>query len=152
VSTSASKAHIHIRLAIGLVIAGLIAIIATAVLLIGFLSAAERLEWRSIGSVAELQRAEPILLAIDNHEFYLIWLDVTPSALSTRDPHRGVCKIRWIERERLFADPCGGSMYLPDGSYRRGPSPRNMDQFEVRVVDGQVEINVHRVTLGRKHA
>src|SRR5688500_13299339 len=83
VSTSASKAHIHIRLAIGLVIAGLIAIIATAVLLIGFLSAAERLEWRSIGSVAELQRAEPVLLAIDNHEFYLIWLDVTPSALST---------------------------------------------------------------------
>ena len=53
-------------------IAGLIAVIVTAALLIGFLLAAERLEWRSLGSVAELQRADPLLLAIDNHEFYLI--------------------------------------------------------------------------------
>ncbi|MDQ2996435.1 MAG: hypothetical protein M3R61_05185 [Chloroflexota bacterium] len=133
-------------------IAGLIAMIATAALLIGFLSAAERLAWRSIGSVAELQHAEPILLAIDNHEFYLIWLDATPSALSTRDPHRGVCTIRWFERERFFADPCGGSVYLLDGSYRRGPSPRAMDQFAVRVVDQHVVVNVLRVTIGRKHA
>ena len=150
-STSASRAHIHIRLAIGLAITGFIALIATAALLIGFLSAAERWEWRSIGSVAELQHAEPILLTIDNHEFYLIWLDATPSALSTRDPHRGVCTIRWFERERFFADPCGGSVYLPDGSYRRGPSPRDMDQFAVRVVDQYVEVNLLRVTFGQTH-
>jgi hypothetical protein len=151
-STSASRARIHLGLAISMTIAGLIAVIATAVLLSGFLLAAERLEWRSLGSVAELQRADPLLLAVDNHEFYLVWMDMTPSALSTRDPHRGVCMIRWFEQERFFVDPCGGTVYLPDGSYRRGPSPRSMDQFAVRVVDRRVEVNVQRVTLGRKHA
>jgi hypothetical protein len=150
-STSASRARIHIRLVIGMAVAGLIATIAITALLASFLLAAEHLEWRAIGPVAELQRAEPLLLTVEGQEFYLIGAGTTPIALSTRDPHRGECKIRWFEQERYFADPCGGSMYLPDGSYRRGPSPRSMDRFAVRVVDRRVEVNVRRVTLGRKH-
>jgi hypothetical protein len=152
VKFSPNKARLHMSLAIGMTVAGLIVMIAAAALLIEFLLAAERLEWRSIGSVAELQRAEPVLLAVDSHEFYLIWVDARPIALSTRDPHRGVCRIRWFEQERFFADACGGTVYLPDGSYRRGPSPRSMDQFAMRVIDGQLEVNVKRVTRGRNHA
>src|SRR5215212_8176997 len=104
-STSSSRARLHIGLAISMTIVGLITLSTIAALLIGFLLAAERLEWRSIGSAAELQRAEPTLLAIDDREFYLVWGDASPIALSTRDPHRGECKIRWFDQERFFADP-----------------------------------------------
>ena len=82
------------RLTTGMAVAGLIVIIATAALLIELLLAAERMEWHSIGSVAELQRAEPVLFAVNSQEFYLTWVDATPIALSTRDPHKGVCSIR----------------------------------------------------------
>jgi hypothetical protein len=151
VKTSPSKARLHISLAVSMMIAGLIVMIATVALVSQFLLAAERLEWRLLGSVDELQRGEPVLLAIDNHEFYLIWVDMTPIALSTRDPHRGICKIRWFEQERYFADPCGGTVYRLDGTYRNGPSPRSMDQFALRVIEGRVEVNVNQVTLGRDH-
>jgi Rieske Fe-S protein len=92
------------------------------------------------------------LRTIEHHEFYLVWVDSTPIALSTTDPHMGVCQIRWLEQERFFADPCGGSVYLLDGSYRRGPSPRSMDTFALRVVDGRLEVNLQRVTYGQRHA
>jgi hypothetical protein len=152
VKSAPNTARLHMSLAISMAVAGLLAMIVAAALLIELLLAAERLEWHSIGSIAELQRVEPVLLAVEGQEFYLIWMDATPIALSTRDPHRGVCKIRWFGQERLFADACGGTVYLPDGSYHRGPSPRSMDQFAIRVIDERVEVNVTRVTRGRNHS
>ena len=120
VNFSPNKGRLHMSLAISTAIAGLITMLAIAALLIGFLLAAERLEWRLLGYVAGLRHDEPVLLTIDNHEFYLIWVDKAPIALSTRDPHRGECKIRWFKQEHYFADPCGGTIYLLDGSYRNG--------------------------------
>jgi len=152
VNFSPHKARLHMRLAIGMAVAGLFALATTAALIIGgLLLVAERAEWHSLGPFTELQHREPQLLNIENHEFYLVWIDAAPIALSTRDPHKGVCVIRWFEQERFFADPCGGTVYMPDGSYRRGPSLRSMDQFAVRQVDGRVEVNVKRLTLGRNH-
>jgi hypothetical protein len=151
VSTSVSKARLHVSLAAGVAIAGLFAFTLAAALLWDLLGVAEQSEWQAVGLIANLQSPQPQLLQVEQREFYLIWVDATPIALSTTDPHKGVCRIRWFEQERFFADPCGGTVYLPDGSYRNGPSPRSMDQFAVRLVDGQVEININRVTLGRKH-
>lgn len=112
---------------------------------------AERSEWHAVGSIAELQGSQPQLHRIEQREFYLVWVGATPVALSTVDPHTGMCRIRWFEQEHFFADPCGGTVYLANGSYRNGPSPRSMDLFAVRMVDGWVEVNIHHVTLGQNH-
>jgi hypothetical protein len=151
VSTSLSRARLRVRLAAGAAVAGLLALAVAAALIVNLLGLAEQSEWQAVGLIAELHSPQPRLHRIVDREFYLVWVDATPIALSTTDPHKGICRIRWFERERFFADPCGGTVYLPDGSYRNGPSPRNMDQFALRTIDGRVEVNVHRVTLGRNH-
>jgi nitrite reductase/ring-hydroxylating ferredoxin subunit len=150
-STSVSRVRLQVSLAAALAVAGLLALAGAAALLFDLLGVAERSEWQVVGLIAELQSPEPQLHEIEQREFYLVWADGTPVALSTTDPHRGVCRIRWFERERFFADPCGGTVYLPDGSYRNGPSPRNMDRFAARLADGRVEVNLNRRILGRNH-
>jgi hypothetical protein len=134
-----------------MVIAGLFALAAAAVLIFDLLGVAERSEWHSLGLAGEIRSPHPQPYRVDDREFYLVWVDSAPIALSTTDPHKGVCHIRWFEQERFFADPCGGTVYLSDGSYHHGPSPRSMDQFAVRMAGGRVEVNVYRVTPGRNH-
>ncbi len=62
-------------------------------------------------------------------------------ALSQRDPHRG-CRIpfrpdfEFMGRTGWFRDPCGGSTYDLAGTLVSGPSPRNMDRYEVNVRGG----------------
>lgn len=107
-------------------------------------------EWHALGTVREL-RGVPQLRFVAGKEIYLVWDGDTPLTLSTRDPHSGVCQIRWWTDWGLFADPCGGSAYQPNGDYWRGPSPRSMDRFGVRVVDGVVEVNVDQFAPGASH-
>jgi hypothetical protein len=151
VRITSSRARLHVSLAAGIAVAGLLALAVAAALLFDLLGLAERSEWHSVGLITELHNSQPQLYQIEQREFYLVWVDATPVALSIIDPHKGVCRIRWFEQERFFADPCGGTVYLSDGSYRNGPSPRSMDQFAVRMVDGRIEVNIKRATLGRSH-
>src|SRR4030067_45602 len=43
-------------------------------------------------------------------------------------------------QEGKFICPCHGSQFQPDGTYIRGPAPRNLDRFVVQVAspDGQI--------------
>lgn len=147
-SVSSRAAQARLALALSVAAALLLAVATVSAAVAGMLA---RPEWRPIGTAAELRQAVPQLYTLENSEFYLAWVGSTPIALSTRDPHKG-CRIRWYPEWRLFADPCGGSAYDPDGRYRSGPSPRSMDELPTRVVGGRVEVDITRITPGRQHA
>jgi len=60
-------------------------------------------------------------------------------AFSVNCTHLG-CPIRWLPDAELFMCPCHGGVYYKDGSVAAGPPPKPLVRYEVRVLDGQVEI------------
>jgi Rieske Fe-S protein len=48
--------------------------------------------------------------------------------------------------------PCHGSTYERDTQYVRGPAPRNLDQFPVKVANDVVIVNTGRREFGQPHA
>ncbi|MDH5506025.1 MAG: Rieske 2Fe-2S domain-containing protein [Anaerolineae bacterium] len=50
-------------------------------------------------------------------------------------PHLG-CLYGWNEQEFQFICPCHGSQYEHNGDYVKGPAPRSLDRFVIRIVDG----------------
>jgi Rieske Fe-S protein len=60
-------------------------------------------------------------------------------AVSTRCMHLG-CPVRYVEASQKFICPCHGGVYDFDGRVSGGPPVRPLDQFYVRVRDGQVQV------------
>jgi quinol---cytochrome c reductase iron-sulfur subunit, bacillus type len=50
------------------------------------------------------------------------------------------CPVRWIPSAELFMCPCHGGVYYKDGDVAAGPPPEPLQQFPVRVQDGQVQV------------
>lgn len=50
------------------------------------------------------------------------------------------CPVRWIPSAELFMCPCHGGVYYKDGDVAAGPPPQPLQQFPVRVQDGQVQV------------
>jgi cytochrome b6-f complex iron-sulfur subunit len=50
------------------------------------------------------------------------------------------CLYNWSDQENKFLCPCHGSQFEPDGEYIRGPAPRSLDRFVVRIIsaDGSI--------------
>lgn len=50
------------------------------------------------------------------------------------------CLYNWSDQDGKFICPCHGSQFESDGSYIRGPAPRDLDRFMVQIVseDGTV--------------
>jgi cytochrome b6-f complex iron-sulfur subunit len=72
-------------------------------------------------------------------------------AFFQRDPGSG-CAVPWQQAEKLFIDPCHGSAYTATGAYVRGPSQRDLDQFDVDVTpNGIIRVNVYDFRLGTNH-
>lgn len=62
------------------------------------------------------------------------------------------CPVRWIPSAELFMCPCHGGVYYKDGDVAAGPPPDPLQQFPVRVQNGQVQVQwkfeqVHYVKL-----
>ena len=68
-------------------------------------------------------------------------------ALWQRCPHLG-CRVAWCESSGEFECACHGSTFNRIGEHRDGPSPTGMEQFELEVVDGFVEIDTGSVVAG----
>jgi cytochrome b6-f complex iron-sulfur subunit len=62
------------------------------------------------------------------------------------------CLVPYIASEKRFICPCHGSTYERDTKYVRGPAPRNLDQFPVKVVNGTIIVNTGLRTFGESHA
>ncbi len=72
---------------------------------------------------------------------------------SSKCTHLG-CPVRWIPSAELFMCPCHGGVYFKDGDVAAGPPPDPLQQFPVRVHNGQVQVQwrpeqVHYVQLKR---
>lgn len=80
--------------------------------------------------------------------------DVTSGALLARDPRNG-CRMPWRPQFSFdgtlgwFRDPCHGSTYDRHGQRVFGPSPRNMDYFDVEVDEaGDVIVDLRTLHEG----
>lgn len=62
------------------------------------------------------------------------------------------CLVPYIPSEKRFICPCHGSTYERDTHYVRGPAPRNLDQFRVKVVNGNITVNTGQRVTGTPHA
>jgi len=62
------------------------------------------------------------------------------------------CLVPYIPSEKRFICPCHGSTYERDTKYVRGPAPRNLDQFRVKVANDRIVVNTGQRVLGRPHA
>jgi cytochrome b6-f complex iron-sulfur subunit/menaquinol-cytochrome c reductase iron-sulfur subunit len=68
-------------------------------------------------------------------------------ALSVVCPHLG-CSISVSEGGKGFACPCHDSSFAADGKRQDGPSPRDMDTLDTRLVEGVVEVDFRRFRQG----
>lgn len=65
-------------------------------------------------------------------------------ALQSVCTHLG-CTPNWLEGEQKFKCPCHGSGFYKDGINFRGPAPRPLERFAIRVADdGQLEVDKSR--------
>lgn len=62
------------------------------------------------------------------------------------------CLVPYIPSEKRFICPCHGSTYERDTLFVRGPAPRNLDQFRVKVVNDTIVVNTGQRVLGEVHA
>ena len=60
-------------------------------------------------------------------------------AFSVNCTHMG-CPVRWLPDAELFMCPCHGGVYYKDGRVAAGPPPKPLFRFEVRVINGAVQI------------
>ena len=50
------------------------------------------------------------------------------------------CPVRWLADADLFMCPCHGGVFYGDGRVASGPPPKPLNQYPVRVFEGQVQI------------
>jgi len=60
-------------------------------------------------------------------------------ALSNICTHLG-CRVRWISDQQQFFCPCHNAVFNKEGDVVSGPPPRPLDQYPVKVEDGQIFI------------
>ena len=62
------------------------------------------------------------------------------------------CLVPYIPSEKRFICPCHGSTYERDSQYVRGPAPRNLDQFILKIVNDRIIVNTGVKVTGSPHA
>lgn len=67
-------------------------------------------------------------------------------AFSVNCTHLG-CPVRWLEGAELFMCPCHGGVYYQDGTVAAGPPPKPLIRYDVRTVNGQVEIKTMSIPI-----
>lgn len=117
--------------------------------------------WIRVGRLADLAAGEPKRLQIvgDEKDAYTVTKDQTlgsvwllregdaVKAWSAVCPHLG-CSIDLGADKKSFSCPCHTSRFAISGKAEAGPSPRDMDPLEARVVDGFVEVDFRRFRTG----
>jgi menaquinol-cytochrome c reductase iron-sulfur subunit len=108
--------------------------------------------WRAVGAAADFTIGATVPVSFDDAS-PLPWSGVTArtaawlrreeadrfTAFAVNCTHLG-CPVRWVEGAELFLCPCHGGVFNKDGSVAAGPPPKPLTQYDVRVRDGQVEI------------
>jgi cytochrome b6-f complex iron-sulfur subunit/menaquinol-cytochrome c reductase iron-sulfur subunit len=104
-------------------------------------------EPRRVKLVTDQRDAWKLEKAAELGSVWLVRHQDAVSALSVVCPHLG-CSIGPSSDGSGFACPCHDSFFDADGTRRDGPSPRDMDPLDARVVDGWVEVEFRRFRQG----
>lgn len=116
--------------------------------------------WVGVGQVASFKVGETVLVTLPDPS-PLPWAGVSSRsaawlrragedewiAFSINCTHLG-CPIRWLADAQLFLCPCHGGVFYQDGTVAAGPPPRELNQYKVRVANGQVEILTGTLPIG----
>lgn len=85
---------------------------------------------RQVGWIVNEEEISAYILTEDGRNF---------DAMSNICSHLG-CRVRWISDQEQFFCPCHNAVFSKQGDVVSGPPPRPLDQFEVKVEDGQLYI------------
>jgi menaquinol-cytochrome c reductase iron-sulfur subunit len=65
--------------------------------------------------------------------------DGRPRVLSAVCPHLG-CSVAWNDTKGQFVCPCHNGVFAQDGTLLSGPPPRGMDELDVRIESGRLQV------------
>jgi menaquinol-cytochrome c reductase iron-sulfur subunit len=121
---------------------------------IGFLLGLRRTPqiWRTVGKAENFKVGSTVNVAFQDSS-PLPWSGVTAQtsawlrrtsdqqfvAFSMNCTHLG-CPVRWLAEANLFMCPCHGGVFYADGQVASGPPPKPLNQYPVRVQNGEVQI------------
>ena len=83
------------------------------------------------GTVTHVQKGRFYISRLEDGGILALW---------QRCPHLG-CSIPWRSSTEIFNCPCHSSLFNPVGEVISGPSPRPMDLFPVKTIDGEVIVD-----------
>jgi len=115
--------------------------------------------WRAVGKVSDFQIGKTVSVTLEESS-PLPWAGVTAKtaawlrrvnetefiAFAVNCSHLG-CPVRWLADANLFMCPCHGGVYYADGRVAAGPPPRPLTRYNVRVQNGQVEIETQATPI-----
>lgn len=115
--------------------------------------------WRRVGKLGDFSVGETVRVEYEDPS-PRPWAGVTAQtaawlrrigdeefeAFSINCRHLG-CPVRWIADSELFMCPCHGGVYNKNGTVAAGPPPQPLEQYPVRVKDGEVEIQTSPIPL-----
>jgi Rieske Fe-S protein len=111
-------------------------------------------EWVPLGLVENLVEDEPTLFSFTrtqrvgwettarSYGIYVIRKSGTAFDVFSNVCTHLSCRVSWKEELGEYLCPCHDGHFGIDGSIISGPQPRPLDQFEYRVVDGTLEIQL----------
>ncbi|HWB83245.1 MAG TPA: ubiquinol-cytochrome c reductase iron-sulfur subunit [Bryobacteraceae bacterium] len=108
--------------------------------------------WRTVGKLEDFKIGSTANVAFQDSS-PLPWSGVTAqtaawlrrtadlefTAFSMNCTHLG-CPVRWLADANLFMCPCHGGVFYADGRVASGPPPKPLNQYPVRVENGEVQI------------
>lgn len=115
--------------------------------------------WKSVGLVEQFEIGKTVLVSFENAA-PLPWDGVTAKtaawlrretenefiAFAVNCTHLG-CPVRWAPDANLFLCPCHGGVYYSNGEVAAGPPPRPLSRYDVRLRNGQVEIQAGPIPM-----
>ena len=107
--------------------------------------------WVNLGPVANYPPRDAPYFVRGEKPVFVVNMGEKILVLVAVPPHPKSCLARWMVEDSKFLEPCLGSQFRLDGTYILGPSPRSMDQYEFKIENGVLLVNVDRKILGEKH-
>jgi menaquinol-cytochrome c reductase iron-sulfur subunit len=116
-------------------------------------------KWISVGKISDFKVGTTVNVTITDPS-PLPWAGITAKtalwlrrlsedqfvAFSVNCTHMG-CPVRWLADADLFMCPCHGGVYYNDGTVAAGPPPKPLIRYDVRTVNGQVEIRTIAIPI-----
>lgn len=116
--------------------------------------------WRTVGSITDFKVGETKQVSFADAS-PLPWAGVAAqtaawvrretetkfTAFSVNCTHLG-CPVSWVAGGNLFMCPCHGGVYYADGTVAAGPPPHPLPRYDVRTVNGRLEIKASGIPLG----